>query len=85
MRLIIIKDDIAVMSKIYDNKLIASFSDIAKVHGTTKTRLWKEFKRIKRNIIPFNEVEDYHIIDSYDAKSIGIFENLFTKGYKYNS
>ena len=35
MRLIIIKDDIAVMSKIYDNKLIASFSDIAKVHGTT--------------------------------------------------
>jgi hypothetical protein len=77
MRLIIIKDDIAVMSKIYDDKLIASFSDIAKVHGTTKTRLWKEFKRIKRNVLPFNEVEDYHIIDSYDAKSIGIFENLF--------
>ena len=85
MRLIIIKDDIAVMSKIYDDKLIASFSDIAKVHGTTKTRLWKEFKRIKRNIIPFNEVEDYHIIDSYDAKRIGIFENLFPKGYKYNT
>ena len=85
MRLIVIKDDIAVMSKIYDNKLIASFSDIAKVHGTTKTRLWKEFKRIKRNILPFNEVEDYHIIDSYDAKSIGIFENLFPKGYKYNT
>lgn len=85
MRLIIIKDDIAVMSKIYDNKLIASFSDIAKVHGTTKTRLWKEFKRIKRNVLPFNEVEDYHIIDSYDAKSIGIFENLFPKGYKYNT
>lgn len=85
MRLIIIKDDIAVMSKIYDDKLIASFSDIAKVHGTTKTRLWKEFKRIKRNVLPFNEVEDYHIIDSYDAKSIGIFENLFPKGYKYNT
>ena len=85
MRLIIIKDDIAVMSKIYDNKLIASFSDIAKVHGTTKTRLWKEFKRIKRNVLPFNEVEDYHIIDSYDAKTIGIFENLFPKGYKYNT
>lgn len=85
MRLIIIKNDIAVMSKIYDNKLIASFSDIAKVHGTTKTRLWKEFKRIKRNVLPFNEVEDYHIIDSYDAKSIGIFENLFPKGYKYNT
>lgn len=85
MQLIIIKDDIAVMSKIYDNKLIASFSDIAKVHGTTKTRLWKEFKRIKRNVLPFNEVEDYHIIDSYDAKTIGIFENLFPKGYKYNT
>lgn len=85
MRLIIIKDDIVVMSKIYDNKLIASFSDIAKVHGTTKTRLWKEFKRIKRNVLPFNEVEDYHIIDSYDAKTIGIFENLFPKGYKYNT
>lgn len=85
MRLIIIKDDIAVMSKIYDDKLIASFSDVAKVHGTTKTRLWKEFKRIKRNVLPFNEVEDYHIIDSYDAKSIGIFENLFPKGYKYNT
>jgi|GEM_PF-577023 len=85
MRLIIIKNDIAVMSKIYDDKLIASFSDIAKVHGTTKTRLWKEFKRIKRNILPFNEVEDYHIIDSYDAKRIGIFENLFPKGYKYNT
>lgn len=85
MRLIIIKNDIVVMSKIYDNKLIESFSDIAKVHGTTKTRLWKEFKRIKRNILPFNEVEDYHIIDSYDAKSIGIFENLFPKGYKYNT
>ena len=85
MRLIIIKDDIAVMSKIYDNKLIASFSDIAKVHGTTKTRLWKEFKRIKRNVMSFNEVEDYHIIDSYDAKRIGIFENLFPKGYKYNT
>lgn len=85
MRLIIIKDDIAVMSKIYDNKLIASFSDIAKVHGTTKTRLWKEFKRIKRNVLQFNEVEDYHIIDSYDAKTIGIFENLFPKGYKYNT
>ena len=85
MRLIIIKDDIAVMSKIYDDKLIASFSDIAKVHGTTKTKLWKEFKRIKRNVLPFNEVEDYHIIDSYDAKSIGIFENLFPKGYKYNT
>ena len=85
MKLIIIKDDIAVMSKIYDDKLIASFSDIAKVHGTTKTRLWKEFKRIKRNVLPFNEVEDYHIIDSYDAKSIGIFENLFPKGYKYNT
>lgn len=85
MRLIIIKDDIAVMSKIYDNKLIASFSDIAKVHGTTKTRLWKEFKGIKRNVLPFNEVEDYHIIDSYDAKTIGIFENLFPKGYKYNT
>ena len=85
MRLIIIKDDIAVMSKIYDDKLIASFSDVAKVHGTTKTRLWKEFKRIKRNVLPFNEVEDYHIIDSYDAKTIGIFENLFPKGYKYNT
>ena len=85
MKLIIIKDDIAVMSKIYDSKLIASFSDIAKVHGTTKTRLWKEFKRIKRNVMPFNEVEDYHIIDSYDAKTIGIFENLFPKGYKYNT
>ena len=85
MQLIIIKDDIVVMSKIYDNKLIASFSDIAKVHGTSKTRLWKEFKRIKRNVLPFNEVEDYHIIDSYDAKSIGIFENLFPKGYKYNT
>lgn len=85
MQLIIIKDDIAVMSKIYDNKLIASFSDIAKVHGTTKTRLWKEFKRIKRNVLPFNEVEDYHIINSYDAKTIGIFENLFPKGYKYNT
>ena len=85
MQLIIIKDDIAVTSKIYDNKLIASFSDIAKVHGTTKTRLWKEFKRIKRNVLPFNEVEDYHIIDSYDAKTIGIFENLFPKGYKYNT
>lgn len=46
MRLIIIKDDIAVMSKIYDNKLIASFSDIAKVHGTTKTRL-KNLKELK--------------------------------------
>ena len=85
MQLIIIKDDIAVMSKIYDDKLIASFSDIAKVHGTTKTRLWKEFKRIKRNVLTFNEVEDYHIIDSYDAKTIGIFENLFPKGYKYNT
>ena len=85
MQLIIIKDDIAIMSKVYDNKLIASFSDIAKVHGTTKTRLWKEFKRIKRNVLPFNEVEDYHIIDSYDAKTIGIFENLFPKGYKYNT
>ena len=85
MKLIIIKDDIAVMSKIYDSKLIASFSDIAKVHGTTKTRLWKEFKRIKRNVLPFNEVEDYHIIDSYDAKNIGILENLFPKGYKYNT
>ena len=85
MQIIIIKDDIAVMSKIYDDKLIASFSDIAKVHGTTKTRLWKEFKRIKRNVLPFNEVEDYHIIDSYDAKTIGIFENLFPKGYKYNT
>ena len=85
MKLIIIKDDIAVMSKIYYSKLIASFSDIAKVHGTTKTRLWKEFKRIKRNVLPFNEVEDYHIIDSYDAKTIGIFENLFPKGYKYNT
>lgn len=85
MRLIIIKDDIAIMSKIYDKKLIASFSDIAKVHGTTKTRLWKEFKRIKRNVLPFNEVEDYHIIDNYDAKTIGIFENLFPKGYKYNT
>ena len=85
MQLIIIKDDIAVMSKIYDSKLIASFSDIAKVHGTTKTRLWKEFKKIKRNVLPFNEVEDYHIIDSYDAKTIGIFENLFPKGYKYNT
>lgn len=85
MQIIIIKDDIAVMSKIYDDKLIASFSDIAKVHGTTKTKLWREFKRIKRNVLPFNEVEDYHIIDNYNAKSIGIFENLFPKGYKYNT